>query len=228
MAMCIDEVKIPRYSLAEELLNSISHGLGAIFGIVALVLMLVKTIPTGDTFAIVSSIIYGLSLIILFTISCVYHALAKNKAKKVLRILDHDVIYILISGTYTPYMLVALRPYNVWNLGTGVVAYVMFAFVWACCIVGAVFNTIDIHKYRILSMICYLLSGWTVISALFVLWDIITAAGVLLLLSGGIVYTIGAVLYAIGAKKKYFHSLFHLFVLIGAVLMFISVYCFVL
>ena len=87
MAMCIDEVKIPRYSLAEELLNSISHGLGAIFGIVALVLMLIKTIPTGDPFAIVSSIIYGLSLIILFTISCVYHALAKNKAKKVLRIL---------------------------------------------------------------------------------------------------------------------------------------------
>ncbi|MBR0439692.1 MAG: hemolysin III family protein [Bacilli bacterium] len=226
--MCIDDVAIPRYSLAEELLNAISHGLGAIFGIVALILMLIKVIPVGDPFKISASIIYGLSLIILFTISCVYHALAKNKGKKVLRILDHDVIYILIAGTYAPYTLVALRPYNVWNLGTGTVAYIMFAIVWICCIIGAVFNSIDIHRYRVLSMICYLVSGWVVVTALFVLWDIITPTGVLLLLSGGITYTIGAVLYAIGSKIKYFHSLFHLFVLIGAVLMFISVYCFVL
>lgn len=226
--MSIDEITIPKYSLAEELLNSISHGLGAVFGIVATILMLLKAIPTGDPFRIVSSIIYGLSLIILFTISCVYHALAKNNGKRVLRVLDHDVIYILISGTYTPYMLVALRPVNVWNLGTSVVAYTMFAFVWVCCIVGAVFNSINIHKYRYLSMTCYLLSGWTVVIALFVLWNIITPTGVLLLLGGGIVYTIGAVLYAIGSKRKYFHSLFHIFVLMGAVLMFISVYCFVL
>lgn len=226
--MCIDDVAIPRYSLAEELLNAISHGLGAVFGIVALVLMLIKSIPTGDPFRIVSSIIYGVSLIILFTISCVYHSLAKNRGKKVMRILDHDVIYILISGTYTPYMLVALRPYNVWSLGTSVVAYAMFAFVWICCIVGAVFNSINIHKYRFLSMICYLLSGWTVVVALFVLWNIITPVGVLLLLSGGIVYTIGTVFYGLGKNKKYFHFIFHIFVLAGAVLMFISVYCFVL
>ncbi len=226
--MCIDEIKIPKYSLSEELLNSISHGLGAIFGIIATILMLIKTVPTGDPFKIASSIIYGLSLVILFTISCVYHALGKNNGKRVLRILDHDMIYILISGTYTPYMLVSLRTYNVWNLGTGTVAYVMFAFVWACCIVGAVFNSINIHKYRYLSMTCYLLSGWTVVVALFVLKDIIGWAGVLLLLGGGIVYTIGAVLYAIGSKKKYFHSIFHFFVLAGAILMFVSIYCFVL
>ena len=226
--MSINEVNIPKYSLAEELLNAISHGLGAVFGIVALVLMLLKTCPGGDLFAIASSIIYGLSLIILFTISCVYHSLAKNNGKRVLRILDHDMIYILISGTYTPYMLVALRQYNVWNLGTGTVAYLMFALVYVFCIVGAVFNSINIKKYAKLSMACYIVSGWIVVSALPVLWNIITPWGVLLLLFGGIVYTIGAVLYGIGHKKKYFHSLFHLFVLIGAVLMFISVYCFVL
>ena len=226
--MCIDEIKIPKYSLSEELLNAISHGLGAIFGIVATILMLIKSIPTGDPFRTISSIIYGLSIVILFSISCIYHALGKNNAKRVLRILDHDMIYILISGTYTPYMLVSLRPYNVWNLGTGTVAYVMFAFVWVCCIVGAIFNSINIHKYRFLSMACYLLSGWTVVVALFVLKDIIGWLGVSLLLGGGIVYTIGAVLYAIGSKKKYFHSIFHFFVLLGAVLMFISIYCFVL
>ena len=226
--MSINEVNIPKYSLAEELLNAISHGLGAVFGVVALVLMLLKTCPGGDPFAIASSIIYGLSLIILFTISCVYHSLAKNNGKRVLRILDHDMIYILISGTYTPYMLVALRQYNVWNLGTGTVAYLMFALVYVFCIIGAVFNSINIKKYAKLSMTCYIISGWIVVSALPVLWNIITPWGVLLLLFGGIVYTIGAVLYGIGHKKKYFHSLFHLFVLIGAVLMFISVYCFVL
>ena len=226
--MSINEVNIPKYSLAEELLNAISHGLGAVFGVVALVLMLLKTCPGGDPFAIASSIIYGLSLIILFTISCVYHSLAKNNGKRVLRILDHDMIYILISGTYTPYMLVALRQYNVWNLGTGTVAYLMFALVYVFCFIGAVFNSINIKKYAKLSMACYIVSGWIVVSALPVLWNIITPWGVLLLLFGGIVYTIGAVLYGIGHKKKYFHSLFHLFVLIGAVLMFISVYCFVL
>lgn len=138
------------------------------------------------------------------------------------------MIYILISGTYTPYMLVSLRPYNVWGLGEGVVAYMMFACVYIFCIIGTVFNSINIKKYAVLSMICYLLSGWTVVSALPVLWNIITPTGVILLLSGGIAYTIGAVIYAIGSKKKYFHSLFHIFVLIGAVLMFVSVYCFVL
>ena len=226
--MCINEINIPKYSFKEELDNSISHGLGALFGIVALILMLIKVVPTGNVFSIISSIIYGISLIILFTISCIYHSLKENTAKRVFRVLDHDAIYILISGTYTPYMLVALLPHNVWNMGTSVLAIVMFSFVWLCCIIGAVFNSINIYKYRVLSMICYLLAGWTVGVALFVLWNIITPAGVLLLLSGGIAYTIGAVLYGIGKKKKYFHSIFHIFVLIGAVLMFISVYCFVL
>ena len=226
--MSINEVNIPKYSLCEELLNAISHGLGAIFGVVALVLMLIKVVPSGDPFAIVSVILYGLSLIILFTISCVYHSLAKNNGKRVLRILDHNMIYILISGTYTPYMLIALREHNVWGLGTGTVAYIMFAIVYAVCIIGVVFNSINIKKYAKLSMACYIVSGWIVVSALPVLWNIITPWGVILLLSGGIVYTIGAVLYAIGSKKKYFHSLFHLFVLIGAVLMFISIYLFVL
>ena len=226
--MSINEISIPRYSLGEELLNAISHGLGALFGLVALIMMLVKAAPTGDPFRIASAIIYGISLIILFTISCVYHSLGKNNGKKVMRILDHDMIYVLISGTYTPYMLVALRPYNVWGLGTSTVAYIMFAFVWVFCIIGVIFNTINIKKYSILCMICYLLSGWTVVSALPFLWNVITPLGVVLLLSGGIVYTIGAVFYGFGKNIKYFHSIFHLFVLAGAILMFISVYCFVL
>ena len=226
--MSINEISIPKYSLAEELVNAISHGLGAIFGVVALLLMLLKTVNTGDPFAIASAIIYGISLIVLFSISCIYHSLGKNNGKRVLRILDHDMIYVLISGTYTPYMLVALRPYNVWGLGTSVVAYIMFAFVWVFCILGTIFNSINIKKYGKFCMACYLLSGWTVVSALPFLWNVITPAGVILLLLGGIVYTVGAIFYGFGKNVPYFHSVFHFFVLIGAILMFISVYCFVL
>ena len=222
------KTELPKYTLAQELSNSITHGLGTVLTLIFGPFLILKAVNSGNVWAIVSCSIFILSLLLCYTTSCVYHALGRNNGKRVLRILDHDMIYILISGTYTPYMLVSLRPYNVWGLGTGTVAYIMFGFVYVFCIIGVVFNSINIKKYAKLSMICYLMSGWTVVSALPVLWNIITPAGVLLLLSGGIVYTIGAVLYGIGAKKKYFHSLFHVFVLLGALLMFISVYCFVL
>ena len=226
--MCINDVELPKYSLKEELMNAISHGLGAIFGIVALVLMLIKTIPSKDVFSIISVSIYGISLIILFTISCLYHSLARNKGKKVLRIMDHNMIYILVSGTYTPYTLIAMQNENIWNLGKGTVAYIMLITVWICCIVGIIFNSINIKKYAPLSMTCYIVSGWIIILAFFPLWNIIGATSVLLLLGGGIAYTIGSVLYIVGKKKKYMHSVFHIFVLIGAVMMFVSIYCYVL
>ena len=226
--MSIEEIEIPKYSLGEELWNAISHGLGAVFGIVATILMLVKAIPTNDPFKIVSSIVYGVSIIVLFTISCIYHSLAKNNGKKVLRILDHDTIYILIVGSYTPYTLVALRPHNIWGWGNGVVAYIIFAAVWILCIVGAVFNSINIKKYAWLSMLCYILAGWVIVIALFALWEIIGIVGSWLLLSAGIVYTIGAIIFLYGKKAKYIHTIWHFFVLIAAVLMFFSIYLFVL
>ncbi|MCR5505702.1 MAG: hemolysin III family protein [Bacilli bacterium] len=226
--MSIDEIEIPKYSLGEEIWNAISHGLGAVFGIVATILMLIKTVPTGDPFKIVSSIVYGLSIVVLFTISCVYHSLAKNKGKKVLRILDHDTIYILIVGSYTPYTLVALRPYNIWGWGTGVAAYAIFAAVWIICIIGALFNSINIKKYAWIGWICYMLAGWTIVLAIVALWNIIGTVGSWLLLSAGIVYSVGAIIYVYGKKAKYIHTVFHFFVLAAAVLMFFSIYLFVL
>lgn len=228
MAMSINEIEIPKYSLGEELWNSISHGAGAIFGIVGLMLMIAKVVPAGDPFAIISAIIYGLALIILFTVSCVYHALGKNNGKRVMRVMDHNMIYILIAGSYTPYTLVAMRSHNIWGWGNGTVAYVMLAIVWISCIVGVVFNSINIKKYAWLSMICYLGAGWVIISAFLPLWDIIGKTACLLLLSSGLCYTVGSILYGLGKKMKYMHTIFHFFVLAGAILMFISIYCFVL
>ena len=226
--MSINEIELPKYSLAEELWNAISHGLGAIFGIVALILMLIKVIPTSDPFSIIAVLVYGISLIILFTISCVYHSLAKNKGKKVMRIMDHNMIFLSIASSYTPYTLIALRNENVWGWRTGVVSYIMLSTVWACCILGIVFNSINIKKYAWLSMICYLFSGWIVVSAIVALWNVIGSVGTILLILSGVSYSLGCIVYGLGKKIKYMHTIFHFFVLIGAILMFISIYCFVL
>lgn len=226
--MSIDEIKIPKYSLGEELWNAISHGLGAIFSIVALVLMLIKVIPASDPFAIISVLIYGISLIILFTVSCVYHALGKNNGKKVMRIMDHNMIFLLVAGSYTPYTLITLRNVDVWGWGVGTVSYIILAIVWICCIVGTVFNSINIKKYAWLSMLCYLFAGWIIIAAIVALWNVLGVTGALLLIFSGVTYSLGAVLYGLGKKIKYMHTVFHFFVLVGAILMFISIYCFVL
>ncbi len=226
--MCIKDIEIPTYSLGEEIWNAISHGLGAIFGIIATILMLIKVIPSSNPFRISSATIYGLSLIILFTISCIYHALAKNNGKRVLRILDHNSIYILLIGSYVPYTLVALRPYNIWDWGNGVVATVILSLVLGSSILGIIFNSINIKKYAWLSMTIYIVAGWAIIIAIFALWKIIGSTGCWLLISAGIVYTIGAIIYGYGKKGKYIHTIWHVFVLIAAVLMFISIYQFVL
>ena len=226
--MSINEIEIPKYSLGEELWNAISHGLGALFSIVAFILMMIKVAPTGDPFSIIAVLIYGISLIFLFTVSCVYHSLAKNNGKRVMRIMDHNMIFLLVAGSYTPYILVALRNINIWGWGTGVVSYIILAIVWACCILGTVFNSINIKKYAWLSMICYLFAGWVIIVAIVYLWDAIGVVGTILLISSGVAYSLGSILYGLGKKIKYMHTIFHFFVLIAAILMFISIYCFVL
>ena len=210
---------IPDYTLGEELVNSISHGLGAVFGVVALVLCVVFSARQGDVWKVVSGSIYGASMIMLYTVSTLYHALGINRAKKVFRTLDHCNIYFLIAGTYTPFTLSAMR-------GTSGIA--VFAVVWAVAVVGIVLSAIDVHKFRIVSMLIYIAMGWMIV---FSARDIIAAvqpAGVILLLAGGILYTIGAVLYGIGKKKRYMHSAFHFLALGGSVCHFISIFAYVI
>lgn len=226
--MSINEIHLPKYSLAEELLNAISHGIGALLMIVGMVLMLAKTVPSGDAISIISVAIYGVSILLMFTISCIYHSLGRNSGKKVLRVLDHNMIFLAIAGTYTPYTLITLRQINVFNWGVGTVGYLIFAFVWACSIIGIIFNSINIKKFLIPSIIIYLVEGWCVIFAFFPLWNAIGNTGSLLLLFGGVAYTLGVILYAWGKKRRYMHSIFHLFVFIGAALMFFSIYLYVI
>ena len=212
-------ISIPKYSLSEELLNSISHGVGAIFGIVARVLCILKGCAAGDPWRIVSGAIFGATMLLLYLMSCLYHALKVNKAKRVFRVIDHCTIFLLIAGTYTPFTLVTLRDSVGWWL---------FGAVWGIAILGITLNAIDLKKFSKISVACYLLMGWAILSEIEPLRANLAPGGIALLVWGGVVYTVGAILYGIGSKVKYFHSIFHFFCLGGSVLHFLAIYQYVL
>ncbi len=212
-------IAIPKYTLGEELINSISHGVGALLGIAALVLCIVKSCNPLDGYKLASSIVFGLTFTLLYLMSCLYHALAVNKAKRVFRVFDHCTIFLLIAGTYTPYTLVTLR---------GMTGWVIFGIVWGVGILGIVLNAVNLRRYAKLSVLCYIGLGWVIIFAIRPLVAALPSGGLAMLIAGGVAYTLGAVLYAIGSKKPYFHSVFHFFCIIGTVLHFFSIYFYVL
>lgn len=213
---------LPDYTKGEELFNTLSHTAGAVFGIVALLTCLFASISNQDIWGIVGSSIYGSSLILLYTMSSVYHGLPKGMAKKVLQVIDHCTIYLLIAGTYTPVMLCAVRPISpFW-------AWMIMLLVWGCALVAATLTAIDLKKYAKFSMVCYIGMGWCVVLAIKPTLQAIPFPGILWLLFGGISYTIGAILYGLGKKHRYMHSVFHLFVVAGSILQYITILFYVL
>ena len=199
-----DRIKIPKYTLGEELMSAISHGVGAALSIAALVLCVVFSAIHNNVYAVVSSVIYGSTSIFLYMMSTLYHSLKVNNAKRVFRILDHSSIFLLIAGTYTPYALVALPK----TLG-----WVIFGVVWGCAIIGIVLNSIDLEKFKKLSIVLYLVMGWMIIFSFDKLLASVEMGGIYLMLAAGLLYTIGAIFYGVGKKIKYMHSIFHMFVL---------------
>lgn len=212
-------IAIPKYTLGEELISSISHGVGALLGIAALVLCIVRSCNPLNGFKLASSIVFGLTIILLYLMSCLYHALKVNRAKRVFRVFDHCTIFLLIAGTYTPFTLVTLRD---------TVGWWMFGIIWGAAVLGIVFNAISLKKFAKISVALYLIMGWMVIFSFKPLYESLARTGIWLLLGGGIAYTVGAILYGIGSKKKYFHSVFHFFCLLGTILHFFAVYLYVL
>jgi len=210
------KIELPKYKLGEELINSISHGVGALLSIAALVLGIIKADSGLALFAI---LIYSISSIILYLISCIYHSLKRNNAKRIFRIIDHCSIFILIAGTYTPIVLLKLpSPLGWW----------IFGIVWAIAVIGIVLNSIDIKKFKNISMALYLIAGWCIIFSFKSLWENLNHIGILFTLLGGIMYTIGAIIYGVGKKYKYMHSIFHIFCIIASVFFFITIYFYVL
>ena len=214
---------LPIYTKGEEIFNMTSHIVGASFGIVALVLCVVFAAIHHNTYGVVSGAIYGTTMIILYTMSSIYHGLKPDrKAKKVFQILDHCSIFLLIAGSYTPFCLVSFREYNT------ALGWTIFGIIWAMAILGVVLNSIDIKKYKVFSMICYLGMGWCIIFTANLLPKLLGIQGLILLVTGGIAYSIGAVLYGIGKKKKYMHSIFQLFILLGSILQFFCILLYVM
>lgn len=218
----LTERQLPDYTRGEEIFNFVSHVVGGAFGVIALVLCVVLASMHRNPWAIVSAAVYGVSLIALYTISSVYHALRTDTSKKVMQVLDHCTIYFLIGGSYLPILLCSIRPVSpVW-------AWVLFGLVWGLAALATVFTAIDLKKYRVLSMLCYLGTGWCIVLAAPIAFRAIPKPGLVWLILGGVMYTLGAVLYGLGKKIRYMHSVFHLFVLAGSVLQFFCIFFYVI
>ena len=210
--------EIKHYSSIEEKINIISHAIGFILSIVALVLLVTYAILDGDVWHIVSFSIFGSSLIVLYAASTLYHSAKRPELRNRLNILDHASIYVLIAGTYTPFTLVTLK---------GPIGWVIFGTSWGLALTGIILKLFFTGKYDLMSTIMYVLMGWIIVFAIKPLINNLPLEGLIWLFAGGISYTIGAIIYGI-KKIKFNHAIFHMFVLMGSFCHFMSVYFYVL
>ncbi len=211
---------LPEYTKGEEIFNMVTHIVGGVLGIVALVLCIVFS---DDGYDLFSGMVYGISMILLYTMSAIYHGLSpKLKAKKVFQIMDHCSIFLLIAGTYTPVLLCSIRKVDsMW-------AWILFVVIWSMAIIGITLNAIDIEQYQRFSMICYLVMGWCIVFKINLLPISLSINGIALLVAGGLAYTIGVIFYILQDKIKYMHSIWHIWILIGSLLHFLCIIIYVI
>ncbi len=214
--------KLPNYTKGEEIFNMVSHIVGAVFGLIALIICVAISAYHRDVLGIIASSIYGISMILLYTMSSLYHGLTHPFAKRLFQIFDHCAIYFLIAGTYTPVALVAIRAqFPLWG-------WLIFGLQWLLATVAITLTAIDLRRFQIISMICYIFMGWMIILFYPIIMPSLGANGFTYMLIGGILYTIGAVLYGIGKRKRYMHNVFHVFVLLGSFVQFLGLILYVL
>lgn len=207
------EITIPDYTKGEEIFNMVSHIVGGATGIVALTLCVIFAAIHGNVYGVVGSAIYGTSMIILYTMSSIYHGLNPHlKAKKVFRIMDHCSIFLLIAGTYTPIVLTVLREYSL------ALGWTYFGIVWGLALFGITMTAVNVKGAKVISGICYIVMGWCIVAAWKPTVTALGAGGMAFLLAGGISYTLGAGIYYFLKKRRYSHSIFHLFVVAGSIL----------
>jgi hemolysin III len=205
------------YTLGEEIANSITHGIGALLAIAGLVVLVVLAVLRGTAWHVVGCAVFGATLVVLYTSSTLYHAISHTRARAVLQVLDHTAIYLLIAGTYTPFMLVTLRGPWGWSL---------FGIVWAVAVTGIALRAVLGRRLPILRVALYIVVGWVGIVAFRPLVASVGLGGVLLVVGGGLAYTLGVVFYA-QKRLPYSHAVWHLFVLAGSTLHFFAVLLYV-
>ena len=206
------------YSINEEIAHSVTHGIGALLSVIGLATLVVYSSTYGDAWHIVSSSIYGLTLIVLYTASTLYHAITIPDIKRVLQKLDHAAIFLLIAGTYTPFTLVNLR---------GGWGWALFGVVWSIAIAGMIMELLVKRRYKRISLGLYLGLGWIVIIAIVPLLANVETGGLILLLAGGLFYSLGVIFY-VWKTLVYHHAIWHLFVLAGSACHFFAVFHYVI
>ena len=212
-----EQTKIQFYSPTEEKLNIWSHAVGIFLSIIALVLLIVKAVEQNNVWMMVSFPIFGISLIVLYLASTLYHASKHPEKRFKLKIFDHAAIYVLIAGTYTPFTLVSLN---------GEIGWFIFSVVWAIAFAGIILKLFFTGRFKVISTAMYVLMGWIIIFYFKELTANLNSDGVFYLILGGVFYTIGAILYSI-KKIKFNHAIFHFFVLAGSFCHFLSVYLYI-
>jgi hemolysin III len=204
--------------LKEETINAVTHGLGAVLGAGGLAVLVALAALRGDAWRVVGCSIYGATLVLLFTSSTLYHSFRGERVKHVFRVIDHSSIYLLIAGTYTPFLLVTLR--NVWG-------WSLFGVVWGLALAGIVFQVFFVDRFRLAQTLIYLAMGWLAVVAAKPLLARVPRPGLLWLLAGGLFYSLGAVFY-LWRKLPYHHGIWHLFVLAGSVCHYFAILFYVL
>lgn len=218
----LSDRELPDYTKGEETMNTVTHIVGGGLSVFMAAGCIIKAAISGDGINTAACCVYGFCMILLYTMSSVYHGLKPIMGKKVLQVLDHCTIYLLIAGTYTPILLAGLR--NMYpKLAVG-----LLIFEWVLTAVAVTLTAIDLKKYSVFSMVCYIGMGWAIFPFMRQVIEAMSTGGFVFLLLGGIAYTVGAVLYGLGKKKRWMHSIFHIFVIVGTVLHFISVFVYVL
>lgn len=217
----LDSIKLVDYSRKEDWVNSITHIIGAAFALVVTALCVARGITLNRVDYVLLSLVYGLTMLSVFVCSSVYHGLRPNNAKKVMRVVDHAMINFMIVGTITPYMVLAVAPLN------PIMGWTLLIACWVAAITAVVITFTLFNKTKVIQMVLYMVIGWSSFMTVFVLWKHFSKDAIFLMVTGGIAYTIGAILYGIGRKKKYIHAVFHIFIILGALLHFLGLYLYV-
>ena len=220
--MSMSKADLPGYTIGEERFNMITHIVGGGLGLVAMLACVIVAAFNGNVWGVVSGIIYGFTVILLFTMSSIYHGLKLELPKRVFRVLDHCTIYVLIAGTYTPIVL------NRFRVEYPVDAWVIFGMIWGLAILGITLTAIDRRRFAIFAIVCYLGMGWMAMFRIARLIEVLGGTFFVLLVIGGALYTIGVIFYAMGKRVKYMHSIFHLFVIAASILHSVGIAAFVM
>lgn len=206
------------YTFKEEIANSITHGIGVVFGIVGLIFLLLKAVAyQADTTTYISMTVYGISIILLFTASTLYHSIPNKRARRALKTFDHCAIYLLIAGTYTPFLLVSLRT----PLAVG-----LMAIIWLIALLGVIFKLVFVYRFEKLSLVTYLTMGWLSLIVIYQLAMHLDITGLVLLAVGGVIYSLGVIFY-VSKRIQYNHAIWHIFVLAGCICHYLAIYYYV-